>query len=368
MRALVRVVGIPVMLGLLWPGGSCLAEAAGSAGAAPATTASSAATAVTTPSEHSVVLEGELLVSKKYHYTLQRPSSDWELHPPETSPIENPEADAELTCRNGGFAIVVAEKAAVTPRALVTLAEDRLRNVMKDFKEVRREETTIGGLEACIVELTGSVDDARLQYLGGYVAGERQAYQIMCWAPQPLYDDNVKGFESLIQSFREQPRPAVAEAAPTQPGVVLEGLSVRSKTLGISLELPSAEWGLSSEPKEAGDTEVDLESRNGGYALVGGERTTMNVEATAKLFLSGVQGKTTGYKEVSRRKLKVGALDALQVVATTVQDETPIRYVVTFACGLEHCYYLACWSSESLFSANEKEFDALVSSFREQPR
>jgi hypothetical protein len=363
------IVGIPVMLGLLWPGGPCLAEGPASADAVPATTASSSAAAVTTSSEHSVILEGELLVSKKYHYTLQRPSSDWELQPPETSPIQNPEADAELTCRNGGFAIVVAEKAAVTPRALVTLAEDRLRNVMKDFKEIRREDTTVGGLEACIVELTGTVDDARLHYLGGYIAGERQAYQVMCWAPQPLYEDNAKEFEALVRSFRELPQASKgAGAAPAQPGVILEGLSLTSKPLGVSLTLPSPEWGLSADPKAEGDTELDLESRNGGYALVGGERTTMNVEATAKLFLAAVQGKTTGYQEVSRRKLKVGPLDALQVVATTVQEETPIRYVVTFTCGLEHCYYLACWSSESLFTANEKEFETLIASFREQSR
>ncbi|RAR50433.1 hypothetical protein [Flavobacterium lacus] len=83
------------------------------------------------------------------------------------------------------------------------LLKDNLSVSVKNAKFSNFEDTKINGMEAKLMNVSGTVDDIAIYYQFGFVKGKDRYYQIVNWTELQRKDDHSKSMQNIIASFKE---------------------------------------------------------------------------------------------------------------------------------------------------------------------
>lgn len=128
-------------------------------------------------------LQYQNLFSEFYTIVINEPSNDFdELISSDPMMAENYTADL-----NGYSAIL----------------KDNLMATVEDGKFSEIKKTTINGLPARLMNLSGTVDDIPVYYVFAFLKGRNQYYQIVNWTELKRKEDHAASMEKIIASFKE---------------------------------------------------------------------------------------------------------------------------------------------------------------------
>lgn len=128
-------------------------------------------------------LQYQNLFSEFYTIVINEPSNDFdELITSDPMMAENYTADL-----NGYSAIL----------------KDNLMATVEDGKFSEIKKTTINGLPARLMNLSGTVDDIPVYYEFAFLKGKNQYYQIVNWTELKRKEDHAASMEKIIASFKE---------------------------------------------------------------------------------------------------------------------------------------------------------------------
>jgi hypothetical protein len=324
---------------------------------------------------HTAAIEGSTLVSRAHRYSIDLAGDDWTLHGIATSPIQNPEADAELTSRSGACALVVVEETSLACGAVARLGLERIKRTAQGFRLVQRAHQPAGGLTGIAVTVEATIDDVPLIYRNLYVVTGTHAYQLVCWVDSQRFGLVEKRLDALLASFRVVPQVLAPAPAPA-PGVRAcasaspNGRSLSCAALAIGLTLPSDQWSVTApdaaDGAGAGEAGVHLETRGGGFCAIDGLDDALAPEEAAARVVGDLRHSVSGFVEIERARRTIAGLDAVEVRAVSVEEDETVTFLFTFLRGKAGSYQFACWASERLFRTQVVEFRSLVESLREQ--
>jgi hypothetical protein len=83
------------------------------------------------------------------------------------------------------------------------LLKDNLSVAVKNAKFSNFEDTKINGMDAKLMNVSGTVDDIDIYYQFGFVKGKNRYYQIVNWTELKRKDDHSEAMENIISSFKE---------------------------------------------------------------------------------------------------------------------------------------------------------------------
>lgn len=83
------------------------------------------------------------------------------------------------------------------------LLKDNLSATIKNGKFSKFEDTKINGMEAKLMNVTGTVDGIDVYYQFGFVKGRDRYYQIVNWTELERKDNHSGAMEKIISSFKE---------------------------------------------------------------------------------------------------------------------------------------------------------------------
>lgn len=83
------------------------------------------------------------------------------------------------------------------------ILKDNLMATIKDGKFSAFENSTINGLKAKQMNVSGTVDNIGVYYEFAFVKGKNQYYQIVSWTESKRKDDHSKSMQNIIASFKE---------------------------------------------------------------------------------------------------------------------------------------------------------------------
>lgn len=83
------------------------------------------------------------------------------------------------------------------------LLKDNLSVAVKDGKFSEFEDTKVNGMEAKLMNVTGTVDGIDVYYQFGFIKGKERYYQIVNWTELSRKEDHSKVMAKIISSFKE---------------------------------------------------------------------------------------------------------------------------------------------------------------------
>jgi hypothetical protein len=83
------------------------------------------------------------------------------------------------------------------------LLKDNLSVSVKNAKFSNFEDVKINGMEAKLMNVSGTVDDIDIYYQFGFVKGKENYYQIVNWTELKRKEDHSKSMQNIIASFKE---------------------------------------------------------------------------------------------------------------------------------------------------------------------
>jgi len=83
------------------------------------------------------------------------------------------------------------------------LLKDNLSASIKNGKFSNFEDTKINGMEAKLMNVSGTVDGIDVYYQFGFVKGRERYYQIVNWTELKRKEDHSGAMEKIISSFKE---------------------------------------------------------------------------------------------------------------------------------------------------------------------
>lgn len=83
------------------------------------------------------------------------------------------------------------------------LLKDNLSASIKNGKLSPFENTKINGMEAKLMNISGTVDDLDIYYQIGFIKGKDRYYQIVNWTELKRKETHHKAMERIISSFKE---------------------------------------------------------------------------------------------------------------------------------------------------------------------
>lgn len=83
------------------------------------------------------------------------------------------------------------------------LLKDNLSATIKNGKFSKFEDTKINGMEAKLMNVTGTVDGIDVYYQFGFIKGKERYYQIVNWTELSRKEDHSKVMAKIISSFKE---------------------------------------------------------------------------------------------------------------------------------------------------------------------
>lgn len=114
--------------------------------------------------------------------------------------IDEPSIDFEEMVKNDEYLA-----STYTPDLVgyANLLKDNLSVAIKDGKYSDFEKTKIDGIEAILMNATGTVDNIDIYYQFGFVKGQKDYYQIVNWTELKRQNDYSEIMENIISSFKE---------------------------------------------------------------------------------------------------------------------------------------------------------------------
>ncbi len=83
------------------------------------------------------------------------------------------------------------------------LLKDNLSVSIKNGKFSNFEDTKINGMDAKLMNVSGTVDNIDIYYQFGFVKGKDRYYQIVNWTELKSKKEHSKAMEKIISSFKE---------------------------------------------------------------------------------------------------------------------------------------------------------------------
>ncbi len=140
----------------------------------------------------------DVLKGKNVKYAVWYDKSKWKVEKANS----NEDADFQLTHTSGdGYAIIIAEKIAMSMDALRHAAIANAQSASPDAKIVYEDERTINGNPVRCLKIEGTVDGIPITYYNYYYAGKTGSIQLITFTGQNTFEEYRQDFTDFLNGF-----------------------------------------------------------------------------------------------------------------------------------------------------------------------
>ena len=136
-----------------------------------------------------------IVTSKNKLYKITIPNNEWIL-----TKTSNDATVFKNSKKNGTVAIIT--NPLVNEKLTLNVLVNHLLIEIENKSIANRKESTIDGMKAANVTLNGKVEEKMVRLNIFVMKRKKTAYNIVCWALPDRYEANVKGFGSIVNSFK----------------------------------------------------------------------------------------------------------------------------------------------------------------------